>query len=249
MKIDAKLWVALLWLAASLPAWSESAGQKLVRAYPQFLSGYEGGDLIWHDGTWMKLSDGRKGKTPEQTMDSPDVDDMFAAPYPKGRLVAPPATDPGRVRYAPLFDKMYGDCTKGEVEKNLVTVPWLPDHGGGALRITRVNGVDKAVAAVSAELSRLPAETIKAFILPTAGTYSCRAVAGTDRRSAHGWGIAIDIATRSSDYWRWSPGGAYRNRIPNEVVEVFERHGFIWGGKWKAFDTMHFEYRPELLLD
>jgi hypothetical protein len=30
-------------------------------------------------------------------------------------------------------------------------------------------------------------------------------------------------------------------------VEVFERHGFIWGGKWNHYDTMHFEYRPELL--
>jgi len=30
-------------------------------------------------------------------------------------------------------------------------------------------------------------------------------------------------------------------------VAVFERHGFIWGGKWFHYDTMHFEYRPELL--
>ena len=31
------------------------------------------------------------------------------------------------------------------------------------------------------------------------------------------------------------------------IVEIFERHGFIWGGKWYHYDTMHFEYRPELL--
>ena len=37
------------------------------------------------------------------------------------------------------------------------------------------------------------------------------------------------------------------NRIPYEIVEIFERHGFIWGGRWYHFDTMHFEYRPELL--
>jgi hypothetical protein len=28
---------------------------------------------------------------------------------------------------------------------------------------------------------------------------------------------------------------------------VFEQHGFIWGGRWAHYDTMHFEYRPELL--
>jgi hypothetical protein len=35
--------------------------------------------------------------------------------------------------------------------------------------------------------------------------------------------------------------------MPPEIVAIFERHGFIWGGKWRHYDTMHFEYRPELL--
>jgi hypothetical protein len=39
----------------------------------------------------------------------------------------------------------------------------------------------------------------------------------------------------------------HRNRIPWEIVEIFEKYGFIWGGKWYHCDTMHFEYRPELL--
>ena len=39
----------------------------------------------------------------------------------------------------------------------------------------------------------------------------------------------------------------YRNKIPMEIVDIFEKHGFIWGGKWYHYDTMHFEYRPELL--
>ncbi len=65
----------------------------------------------------------------------------------------------------------------------------------------------------------------------------------------HAYGVAIDINVALSDYWRWSggEGAPYRNRIPFEIVEIFERHGFIWGGKWGHFDTMHFEYRPELM--
>jgi hypothetical protein len=35
--------------------------------------------------------------------------------------------------------------------------------------------------------------------------------------------------------------------IPLAIVEVFERHGFIWGGKWYHYDSFHFEYRPELI--
>ena len=67
----------------------------------------------------------------------------------------------------------------------------------------------------------------------------------------HAWGAAIDINPAKSDYWLWhraTAGLADRvNRVPLEIVRVFERHGFIWGGRWVHYDTMHFEYRPELL--
>ena len=33
-----------------------------------------------------------------------------------------------------------------------------------------------------------------------------------------------------------------------ELIAIFEKYGFIWGGRWYHFDTMHFEYRPEILL-
>ncbi len=37
-------------------------------------------------------------------------------------------------------------------------------------------------------------------------------------------------------------------QISERDIDIFERHGFIWGGRWYHFDTMRFEYRPELLL-
>jgi hypothetical protein len=36
--------------------------------------------------------------------------------------------------------------------------------------------------------------------------------------------------------------------VPRQVVQAFEEQGFIWGGKWLYFDTMHFEYRPEIII-
>ena len=50
-------------------------------------------------------------------LDHPDIDDMFVIPYRPGPPSAAPGLneDPGRVRYEPLFTKMYGDCEKGEV--------------------------------------------------------------------------------------------------------------------------------------
>ena len=155
------------------------------------------------------------------------------------------------MRFQPFFDKMYGDCTKGEVARNLVDVVWLPSKGGQKLKATRINGVAAKLQAVSDELDKLPARFTK-YLKPSAGTYNCRVVAGTKRVSAHGHGIAIDIATAHADYWRWTRPGAdgrypYQNRVPWEIVEIFEKHGFIWGGKWYHYDTMHFEYRPEIV--
>jgi hypothetical protein len=89
------------------------------------------------------------------------------------------------------------------------------------------------------------------YLIPNAGTYTCRTIAGSEQASAHSYGIAIDINTKYSNYWRWpnpkSDPITYKNQIPFQIVDIFERHGFIWGGKWYHFDTMHFEYRPELL--
>ena len=80
--------------------------------------------------------------------------------------------------------------------------------------------------------------------------------------------MTIDINVENSNYWLWDykkeqalPAGVniqekdidnnkfplYRNMIPWEIVEIFEKNGFIWGGKWNHYDTMHFEYRPELI--
>ena len=91
-------------------------------------------------------------------------------------------------------------------------------------------------------------------LMPSSGTFYWRKVRGAQRQSAHSYGIAIDLNTAYSNYWLWSNEGAgerdslhYENRIPREIVEIFEKHGFIWGGHWYHFDTMHFEYRPEIL--
>jgi len=225
----------------------------LVASYPDHLAAVDGNALVWRDGTRMVIDDGHGEKPFEAWLSAPDIEDMLSRPYPAGLLAAPPArdSDPGRARNADFFRRMYGDCRTGGVQPSLTEIVWLPRKAGQRLRVTRINGVAEKLAAVSAELDRLPARFDR-FLAPAAGAFNCRTIAGTELASAHGYGIAIDIAVGPADYWRWSkprPDGsyAYRNRVPHEIVEVFERHGFIWGGKWHHYDTMHFEYRPELL--
>jgi hypothetical protein len=91
--------------------------------------------------------------------------------------------------------------------------------------------------------------------------YNYRYVEGTRSRSLHSYGLAVDLVPRSYGgthaYWMWAMSKVrdfwtvpYERRwmVPLPVVEAFERQGFTWGGKWLFFDTMHFEYRPEILL-
>jgi hypothetical protein len=229
-----------------------SALDSLVAAYPNALAGHDGKVLRWRDGTVMPVSDGSESKTFPELLRHASITDQFRIPYPRGPLERPPAVDadPGRFRNTAFFTKMYGDCQMGQVTPRLVSLTWLPNTWSKSIRITSVNGVDAQLRAVSAEIDALP-EDIKHAAYPIAGTYNCRAVADTGQPSPHGYGIAIDLNTAFSDYWYWrAHDGAvpYRNRMPQEIVAIFEKHGFIWGGKWYHFDTMHFEFRPELLV-
>jgi D-alanyl-D-alanine carboxypeptidase len=225
---------------------------RLVRSYPDKISGHDDEFLILKNGKKFRISDGRTNKTFQQLLESPDIDDMFYVQYPTGTAPGQPGRnmDPGRVRFEPLFVAMYGDCNKNEVVKNLRTVRWLPKHGGGSVAMTTENGVAGALESASRELDELPGDLAK-YLIPLGGAYNCRKVAGSSVKSMHAYGAAVDINTKYADYWRWAPSDRnqprWRNKIPIQIVRIFEKHGFIWGGHWYHYDTMHFEYRPELL--
>jgi peptidoglycan LD-endopeptidase CwlK len=226
------------------------AAAVFLRCYPATLVGFSNNHLLFRNGAKVEFDDGQKKDFNELLAHATPLNQL-TQPYPIGSYQPPEYNyDPGRFRCAAFFRAMYGN-SPSEVESHLVTIPWMPRSTHATVRITSVNGVDRALAAVSAELDQLPEEQ-KKYVTKTSGTYNWRPIAGSDQLSAHSFGIAIDINSGYSDYWRWAkPNGegkiTYRNRIPHSIVEIFERHGFIWGGKWYHYDTMHFEYRPELL--
>jgi hypothetical protein len=225
---------------------------RLVLAYPQALTGHDGNHIIWRDGTNMPVDDGIVNKPFEDLLRKATILDQLSLPYPLGKAGTPELNaDPGRFRNDAFFKKMYGDCNAGEIKKNLVTVIWLPRSWGKPIEVTRVNGVADRLREVSAEIDELD-PAIRAAAYPIAGVYSCRPVADTGKMSVHGYAAAIDLNLKYSDYWLWAGKSKvipYKNRMPQQIVDIFERHGFIWGGKWYHYDTMHFEYRPELLSE
>ena len=201
------------------------------------------------DGPPILIDDGRE-KSHQEKLKSADVEDMLSQVYPLGRCGMPPArnADPGRIRDEALMRRLFGNSKK-EVRASTRAVPWLR----GKVRFTRAAGADEALERVAKDLAELPAE-VRRPALKSNGTFVWRPIAGTKRLSVHSFAAAIDLDIKYADYWRWAkprpkPGkvSEYKNRMPLEIVEVFERHGFIWGGKWYHYDTMHFEYRPEMI--
>lgn len=231
--------------ANAAPTDHEAGKRALLESYPDFITKIDGNTVCFKDGSTMLYDDG-KVKDFQTLLDDGDIEDMFFTPY--NSLVTPPAylSDPGRSRSEALYKKMYGNSAAA-VQKNLVKVPWF----GKSVQFTKVNGAAEALKEVAAEIAKYP--ELKKYI-ESSGTFYWRPVRGAKRQSAHSYGIAFDIAVKHSDYWQWASGTnnelakfTYKNKFPRKIVEIFEKHGFIWGGAWYHYDTMHFEYRPELL--
>ena len=60
-------------------------------------------------------------------------------------------------------------------------------------------------------------ESLRPFLQDLGGTFVWRKIAGTDRQSAHSYGVSLDINVKRSHYWRWQGAGALRwqNNIPS----------------------------------
>ena len=119
--------------------------------------------------------------------------------------------------------------------------------------------LDRALDMICDAAKKDPAvsEWIDELQTSPAGGWNWRSIAASNRRSNHSYGIAIDLLPRDlrgrRTYWLWNKDDTTVDLKdyyvpPDAVIRAFEDNGFLWGGKWDLIDTMHFEYRPELLL-
>jgi len=209
------------------------------------LARHYGGRPTLREGRWALLLDGgaalawdRGGplRAMEARIEDPDLRDMLRPPYRPGplRAITDPEEDPGRARVEALFAAAY---PRGQLAR--VTL--------GGSGITVHQKITAALRRVDARIATLVRgdPTLGRFFVKLGGGYNDRAIAGTTRKSAHAFGIAVDVNPAFAEYWRWQPG-KWKSRVPQLLVDAFEAEGFAWGGRWYHFDTMHFEYRPEL---
>jgi hypothetical protein len=91
-------------------------------------------------------------------------------------------------------------------------------------------------------------------------SFQQKKVRGSENASHHSYGLALDLVPESYDgkhaNWKWSTAFIKEWHLiplekrwtpPQAVIDAFEKNGFVWGGKWSHFDTIHFEYAPEIL--
>lgn len=255
--------ILILWpLQANAILYNEL--KKIQIAYPDYIKGISSESILWYDGTKMLINEKKASKSAKEKLEAPNLADQINdMHYPIGpvtsRQIMQTKSDPGRIRYMPFFQKMYGDTEK-TVESHLTTIYWMPKIFGKKypLKVTRINHVDEKLKHVSSELESLPSSYYQ-FLKNPAGTFVWRHVANTNYLSPHSFGMSIDLNTQYTNYWQWDLRKAgkpidedaeiqYHNQIPWPIVKIFEKNGFIWGGKWYHYDTMHFEYRPELTI-
>ena len=209
-----------------------------IKLYPLYFSSYSDSYYVGRDGRRFLYDTLKYSET------EPDLSDQIKNKYTGERCLTS-KNNPGTVRDEEFIKYIYGENQK-EVEKNLVCIKWLPSSLNQRVFVNGQGGCSKALQEISDILDKR--KDLKKYLKVNIEGYNWRNVAGSPLLSMHSYGIAIDVCVDYSDYWRNHIGERYRhrNRVPNEIIQIFEQHGFIWGGTWYYYDTMHFEYRPEL---
>ncbi len=247
-----------------LAAFTQSANavrQKIQRAYPDFVADLEikqstNGLEAWLNplsGPPVLLAD-QKTRRDDALWNTATVADTLknpqAAPYTQGEggREPKPGFCPGRARSTALLKALYGQSPE-EVRAACESVDFLGQKVIFSSRHGAAAALRRVVQRLNARLAEHPGDRV--WVLPCAGTYANRRVAGSEALSAHAFAVAIDLNPEKSPYWRWRPAPDTlqnaRDNFPQGIVDAFEAEGFVWGGKWHAYDFMHFEYRPEIV--
>lgn len=233
-----------------------------------------GDTLLCEDGLDYNMLDNAQYA---KQMEAPDIASMLQWEYPFGEVKLPFTLangDPGRIRAESLFKEIYG-ANEGDVKNNLIEIEFLDKkinvnrRNGAAAALHNISQELEQIEGFKEKFwqSRSFAGTFNWRKVSGTDRLSVH---------SFGAAVDFTIKDDPSKftYWLWVaeciiPGcekieenlkvktvdldSLDTFHISNsdltaaEVVSVFEKHGYIWGGKWHHFDTMHFEYRPEFL--
>jgi hypothetical protein len=118
------------------------------------------------------------------------------------------------------------------------------DKGGLTTLQTR-SGKSYQVASQYAEKFKGFVDELEAtgYKIRSIGGYANRNIAGTNTKSWHAQGMAIDINPDANPVTYRGQPGAGKNDLPSNVGAIASKYGLGWGGNWKnKLDTMHFSF-------
>ncbi len=155
-----------------------------------------------------------------------------------------------------FYFAIYGKDKK-EILDNLTKVKILKKE----FYFNKKNKATLYLIKVIEEIDKNPA--IKNYInnnnkVKSISTFNYRNIVYQEKLSLHSFGIAIDIVPKYNHkfiYWYWALPfvkewweikESEKFQFPPQLIEIFESNFFFWGGRWKRFDIMHFEYKPEI---
>lgn len=119
-------------------------------------------------------------------------------------------------------------------------VPYTYYSAKGFLPIPFPGGVAKGTSALwDMFLSELEPLVKGGFKPGTCWGYENRNIAGTNTRSFHSYGLAIDV--NASYNGRGGKGGYGKFQMPPEVISLAKKYGMVSGLSWDWTDPMHFE--------
>lgn len=134
-----------------------------------------------------------------------------------------------------------------EMQKYLtqITVPIINKNGKAATMILTVH--KKLAEEIKKVFEDMKRAGFKIKPEETAG-YNWRTMASNSSRvSHHSYGCVVDVnwTSNGASYtsWGYHPGEDEYS-VTKEIVNIWKRHGFYWGGDWSTayFDPMHFTY-------
>lgn len=140
-----------------------------------------------------------------------------------------------------------GKVTAEWEEFNLTYIP-LPEPlmlWDGKNKVSRVRCHRRIAGALSAVFNELHLRGFWPNIRMFLGGYNYRKTRGAQSMSRHSWGLAVDfdcVTWVPKKGWEWLIPLLQENEPPPEMVAIFAKNGFYWGGWFSKKDAMHFEW-------
>ena len=110
----------------------------------------------------------------------------------------------------------------------------LPLGWDWSIKVSRIRVHSKLVHPLSALFKEIHNSGLWDKLHTFDGSYAWRPSRGSQKLSTHCWGIALDLNAKTN-------GLGEKGDMAPEIIDIFTRHGWVWGGEWRRPDPMHFQ--------